>query len=63
MVTVTVPVVAVLLAVNVRELVLVAGFVPNVAVTPLGSVDVDSVTLPVKPFVGVTVTVSVPLPP
>ena len=56
-----VPVAAVPLAANVRALVPVVGFVTNVAVTPLGSVDVDKVTLPVKPFVGVTVIVSVPL--
>ena len=58
-----VPVVAVLLAVNVRELVDVVGFVPNEAVTPLGNVEVDSVTDPVKPPDGVTVTVLLPLVP
>ena len=49
---------AVLLAANVRELVPVVGFVPKVAVTPLGSVDVDKLTLPVNPLLGVTVIVS-----
>jgi hypothetical protein len=63
MVTVTVPVVAVLLAVNVKVLVVVAGFVLKDAVTPLGSPDADKVTLPVKPFCGVTVTVLVPAVP
>src|SRR5215471_7461818 len=60
-VIVLVPVVAVLLAANVRLLVLAVGFVPNVAVTPLGIVDVDNVTIPAKPFCGVTVIVSAPL--
>src|SRR5215471_10052303 len=62
-VIVLVPVVAVPLAANVRLLVLAVGFVPNVAVTPLGSADVDNVTIPVKPFAGVTVMVSAPLLP
>ena len=65
-VTVTVPVVAVLLAVNVSVLVSVLVVVEvglNVAVTPLGMPDADRLTLPVKPFTGATVTVSVPLAP
>lgn len=62
-VTVDDPVVAVLLAVNVSTLVPVVGFVPNVAVTPLGRPDAASVTLPVNPPRSVTVTVLVPLPP
>ena len=40
--------------VNVLEL--VAGFVPHVAVTPLGIPDADSVTLPVKPYRSFTST-------
>jgi len=52
MVTVLVPVVAVLLAVNVNVLVPVAGFGLNAAVTPLPNADVESVTLPANPFVG-----------
>jgi hypothetical protein len=60
---VLVPVVAVLLAVNVRTLVDVVGFVPNEAVTPLGRAEVDSDTDPVKPPEGVTVTVLLPLVP
>ena len=60
-VTAVVPLAAELLAKNVSELVPVVGFAPNFAVTPLGRVDVDKVTLPVKPFVGLTVIVSVPL--
>jgi hypothetical protein len=63
MVTVTVPVVAVLLAVSVNVLVVVAGFALNDAVTPLGKPDADKLTLPLKPFCGVTVTVLVPTVP
>ena len=64
-VTVTddVPVVAVELAVKVTTLLPVVGFVPKLAVTPLGRADVESVTLPVKPPDGVTVTVELPLLP
>src|SRR5215467_2433584 len=63
MVMVAVPVVAVLLAVNVRTLVDVVGLVPNEAVTPLGRAEFDSVTDPVKPPEGVTVIVLLPLVP
>ena len=63
MVTVTVPAVAVLLAVSVNVLVIVAGFVLNDAVTPLGRPEADKVTLPLKPFCGVTVIVLVPAVP
>jgi hypothetical protein len=63
MVTVTVPVGAVPLAVSVNVLVVVAGFVLNDAVTPLGSPDADKLTLPLKPFCGVTVIVLVPAVP
>lgn len=62
-VTAFVPVVAVLLAVKVTTLVPVVGFVPNVAVTPVGKPDADSDTLPVKPPLGVTVIVELPLLP
>ena len=62
-VIVLVPVVALLLAVNVSPLVDVVGFVPNEAVTPLGRAELDSVTEPVKPPDGVTVTVLLPLVP
>src|SRR5690348_7815719 len=48
-VIVLVPVVAELLAVNVRTLVDVVGFVPNDAVTPLGRAEFESVTDPVNP--------------
>ena len=63
MVTVDVPVVAVLLAVSVSTLVPVVGFVPNAAVTPLGRPDAASVTLPANPFTSVTLMVLVPLLP
>jgi hypothetical protein len=60
MVTVLVPVVAVLLAVNVSVLVPVAGLGLNAAVTPLPKPLADKVTLPVKPLVGWMVIVVVP---
>ncbi len=63
MVTVTVPVVAALPAANVNVLVVMAGLGLNDAVTPLGSPDADKLTLPLKPFSGVTVIVLVPLVP
>ncbi len=53
-----------LLALSVRTLVLpvLAGLNAE-AVTPLGTLEAESVTLPVKPFSGLTVIVLVPLPP
>ena len=63
MVTVELPVVAVELAVRVRTLVPVVGFVPKAAVTPLGRPEAARVTLPVNPPTSVTVMVLVPLPP
>lgn len=63
MVTVAVPVVAVLLAVRVSVLAEVVGFVPNVAVTPVGRADAESVTLPENPPTSLTVIVLVPLLP
>lgn len=62
-VIVLVPVVAVLLAVNVRTLVDVVGLVPNEAVTPLGKAEVLSDTEPVKPLRSVTEIVLLPLVP
>jgi len=62
-VTVDVPVAAVALAVSVKVLVEVVGFGTNAAVTPLGRPEADNVTLPLKPFVGTTVIVLVPLLP
>ena len=63
MATKAVPVVAVLLVVSVKVLVAVAGLGLNEAVTPLGRPDADKLTLPLKPFCGVTVMVLVPLAP
>ena len=50
MVTVDVPVVAVLLAVSVSVLVLAVLLGLNDAVTPLGRPEADKLTFPVKPF-------------
>jgi len=63
MVTVDVPVAAVALAVRVNKLVEVVGFGLNPAVTPLGRPLALNVTLPLKPFTGVTVIVLVPFEP
>ena len=63
MVTVTVPVAAVLLAASVSVLVVVVGFGLKAMVTPLGRMEVDRFTLPVKPFSGETVIVLVPVLP
>lgn len=61
--TVTFPVVALLLAVRVSVLVEVAGLVVNVAVTPLGKPEAASVTFPAKPFCEVMVIVLVVVAP
>ena len=63
MVTVTVPVAAVLLAVSVKVLVLAVLLGLNDAVTPPGRPDADKLTLPLKPPCGLTVIVLVPLVP
>ena len=63
MVSVTVPVVAALLAVRVNVLVEVAGFGLNEAVTPAGRPEAERLTLPAKPLRGVTVIVLVPVAP
>ncbi len=62
-VTVDVPVVAVLLAVRVKVLVDVALAGLKLAVTPLGKPEAERLTLPVNPFAGFTVIVLVPLLP
>lgn len=62
-VTATVPVVAVPLAVKVSKLEVPAGFGLKAAVTPLGKPDAERVTLPLKPFCWVMVIVLVPLLP
>lgn len=59
-VIVTVPVAAVALAAKVSVLVAVAGLGLKEAVTPLGNPDAESVTLPVKPFIGVMAIALVP---
>ena len=56
-VTVAVVAVAVLLAEKVKTLVPDVGFVPQVAVTPVGNPETARLTLPVNPYSGVTVTV------
>ncbi len=68
MVTVTVPVIAVLPAVSVNVLLLAVLLLAvllglNDAVTPLGRPDADKLTLPLKPFCGVTVITLVLLVP
>jgi len=63
MVTVTVPVVVVLLAASVSVLAVVVLLGLNVAVTPPGRPEADKLTLPLKPFCGVTVIVLAPLVP
>ena len=62
MVTVELPVAAVLLAESVNTLV-VALVVLKDGVTPAGNPDAVKATVPVNPFVGVTVMVLFPLPP
>ena len=63
MTTVAVPVVAVLLAVSVSVLLVVALEGLKLAVTPAGSPEADRLTLPLKPFTGLTLMVPVPLVP
>jgi hypothetical protein len=63
MVIVAAPDVAVPLAVSVNVLVLAVLLGLKDAVTPLGVPDADKLTLPVKPFWGVTVIVLAPLAP
>jgi hypothetical protein len=53
----------VLLAVSVRTLVEVVGFVLKLAVTPAGRPEAERLTDPVKPLMGVTVIVLLPLVP
>ena len=62
-VTVTVPVSAVLPAASVNVLVLAVLAGLNEAATPLGRPEVDKLTLPLKPFCGLTVIELVPLAP
>lgn len=62
-VTIAEPVDAALLATNVKTLDPVVGLVLNDAVTPLGRLLAESVTLPPNPFAGLTVIVLVPEAP
>jgi hypothetical protein len=62
-VTETVPGVAELPTASVSVLVVVVELGLNDAVTPLGTPAADKLTLPVKPFFGLTVIVLVPLAP
>ena len=62
-VTVAIPVVAALLAVSVNVVVFFVLVGLNDAVTPLGKLEADRLTLPLKPFCGTTVIVVVPLVP
>ena len=63
MVTMTAPVVAVLLAVKVKVLVLVVLLGLKDAVTPFGSPEAVKLTLPLKPFNRFTLIVLVPMAP
>lgn len=63
MFTAPVPMGAVVLAVSVNVVVPVVGSGLNEAVTPLGNIVAEKVTLPVKPFSGVMEMVLVPLVP
>lgn len=56
-VTVKLPVAAVPFEEKLKRLVVVAGFVPNAALTPLGKPEVVNFTLPLNPFTGLMVTV------
>ena len=60
MLTAKVPVAELPVAVKATRLVLVAGLVPNTAVTPLGKLDAVKFTLPLNPFTGFIVTVLKP---
>jgi len=62
-VTVKVPIVAVPVADSVKRLVVVAGFVPKAALTPLGRPDAVKFTLPRNPFSGLIVRVVDPAAP
>jgi hypothetical protein len=61
--TLKVPVDAELLTVNVNVLLDVEGFGLKAAVTPVGRLDPEKVTLPLKPFVGLMAIADVPVLP
>ena len=58
-----VPVLAALLTVRVNVLLEVEGLGLKEAVTPIGRLDAEKLTLPLKPFVGLMVIVDVPVLP
>lgn len=62
-VTVNVPIAAVPVEVKLKALVLVAGFVPKAALTPLGNPDATNFTSPSNPFRAFTVIVLEPPSP
>jgi hypothetical protein len=62
-VTPMVPVVAAPVADRIKRLLFVAGFVPKLALTPLGRPDTVKFTLPVNPFEGLIVMVVEPEAP
>jgi hypothetical protein len=62
-VTVAVPIVALPLADRVKRLLVVAVFVLNAAVTPLGRPDTVKFTMPLNPFSGLIVMVVEPVAP
>ena len=62
-VTVKVPIAAAPVADSVKRLVVVTGFVPKTALTPLGSPDAVKLTLLLNPFMGLIVRVIEPVPP
>jgi len=63
MVTEYMPIAALPVEDRVKRLVAVAGFVPKLAVTPLGRPDAVRLTEPVNPFRGFTVTLVKPIAP
>ena len=63
MVTVTEPIVATPVADRVKRLLVVAGFVPKTALTPLGRPDAVKTTLPPNPFWGLIVIMEEPAAP
>lgn len=63
MVAVNVPITAVPVEEKLKVLVLVAGFVPKVAFTPLGKPDAINFTLPLNPFTELTVIMVEPPAP
>jgi len=57
------PIAALAVADRVRRVLVVAGFDPKTAVTPLGRPEILKFTFPLKPFVALIVMVVEPVPP